>query len=244
MRKTLIFAGAVALSLTASAQPGTVVYTETMKLEIHIDGMGADMAGMLPKERISEKLLHYSPDASIYLNGKQKEDQEVTEEMAGGGMMVIKMDEPDEQLYFDINNQKVIEQCDFMSRMFLIESAVDSISWKLTGNRREILGFLCMEAFYIRDTVKTVAWFTPSIPISTGPAKYHGLPGLILEVNVNDGKRLITAASVTPGNVSDLLVKPKKGKKVTREEFNEMVEVKTGENQGEGGDVIMIKIRN
>ncbi|MBK6964236.1 MAG: hypothetical protein IPH20_09920 [Bacteroidales bacterium] len=95
MKKTLIFFGALALSLTASAQQGTIVYNETMKLEIHIDGMGADMADMLPKERISEKLLHYTPDASIYLNGKQKEDQEVTEEMAGGGTMVIKMDEPD-----------------------------------------------------------------------------------------------------------------------------------------------------
>ncbi|MHC1778065.1 MAG: GLPGLI family protein [Lentimicrobium sp.] len=243
MKKTLIFFGALALSLTASAQQGTVVYNETMKLEIHIEGMGADMADMLPKERKSEKLLHYSPDASIYLNGKQKEDQEVTEEMAGGGTMVIKMDEPDEQLYFDIKNQKVIEQRDFMSRMFLIESAVDSIPWKLTGNRRDILGYPCLEAFYNSDSVKTVAWFTPSIAIPTGPARYHGLPGLILEVNVNEGKRLITAASITPGDVSELLVKPKKGKKVTREEFNEMVEEKTGENQGEGGEVIMIKIR-
>ncbi len=244
MKKTLIFFGALALSLTASAQQGTIVYNETMKLEIHIDGMGADMADMLPKERISEKLLHYTPDASIYLNGKQKEDQEVTEEMAGGGTMVIKMDEPDEQLYFDIKNQKVIEQRDFMSRMFLIESAVDSISWKLTGNRREIVGYPCLEAFYMKDTVKTVAWFTPAIPISSGPGKYHGLPGMILEVNVDNGKRIISAASVTTGDVASLIIKPKQGKKVTREEFDKIVEEKTGENQGEGGDVIMIKIRH
>jgi GLPGLI family protein len=244
MRKTLIFAGAVALSLTASAQSGTVVYNETMKLEIHLEGAGAEMESMLPKERTSTKLLHFSEEASLFVNGPESEEQEVKEEMAGGGTMVIKMDEPDEQVYFDIKNQLVTEQRDFMSRMFLIEFQADTMAWKLTGNRREILGYPCMEAIYIRDSVKTVAWFTPSIPISTGPAKYHGLPGLILEVNVNDGKRLITAASVTPGNVSDLLVKPKKGKKVTREEFNKMVEEKTGQNKEQGGDVIMIQIRH
>lgn len=231
------------MAMSASAQSGTVVYNETMKLEIHLEGMGSDMEQMLPKERKAVKMLHYSPDVSIYLNGKKNEDQEVTEEMAGGGTMVIKMDEPDEQVYFDVKNQKVTEQRDFMSRMFLIESPVDSIPWKLTGNQREILGFPCMEAMFIKDTVKTIAWFTPNIPVSTGPGKYRGLPGLILEVNVNDGKRLITAASVTPADVTALLVSPKKGKKVTREEFNKMVEEKTGENQGEGGDVIMIKIR-
>ena len=27
------------------------------------------------------------------------------------------------------------------------------------------------------------AWFTPEIPVSTGPSMYGGLPGLILEIN-------------------------------------------------------------
>ncbi|KAF0199408.1 MAG: hypothetical protein FD166_531 [Bacteroidetes bacterium] len=242
MKKTLIFIGAIALATAASAQSGTVVYNETMKLEIHLDGMDAAISEMLPKERKSVKLLHYTPDASIYVNGKKNEDQEVTEEMAGGGTMVIKMDEPDEQLYFDIKNQKVTEQRDFMSRLFLIESAVDSLSWKLTGNRRDILGYPCMEAFYQKDTVRTVAWFTPSIPVSTGPGKYHGLPGMILEVNVDGGKRIFSATSLTDGDVAALLVRPRQGKKVTRDEFNKIVEEKTGEMQGEGGTAIMIKI--
>ncbi|MBK9358130.1 MAG: GLPGLI family protein [Bacteroidales bacterium] len=242
MKKTLIFPGALALAFAASAQSGTVVYNETMKLEIHIDGMDAGMAEMLPKERKSVKMLHFTPDASIYVNGKQNEDQEVAEEMAGGGTMVIRMDEADEQLYYDIKNQKITEQRDFMSRLFLIESAVDSLSWKLTGNRRDILGYPCIEATYQKDTVRTVAWFTPAIPVSTGPGKYHGLPGIILEVNVDDGKRIISAASVTDGDVAALLVRPKKGRKVSGEEFNKIVEEKTGEMEGEGGATIMIKI--
>ena len=30
--------------------------------------------------------------------------------------------------------------------------------------------------------VNVVAWFTPEIPIATGPSWYGGLPGLILEI--------------------------------------------------------------
>jgi len=235
---------ALSLAHFASAQSGTVVYNETLKLEIHLEGMGADMESMLPKERNVSRILHYTPETSFYQNGKSDTDREVTEEMAGGGTMMIRMQEPDEQLYFDIKNQKVVEQRDFMSRLFLIESPVDSVAWKLTGNRREILGYPCMEAYSMKDTVKTIAWFTPAIPVSTGPGNYRGLPGLILEVNVNDGKRVITATSVTSGDVAALIVKPKKGKKVSREEFNSIVEEKTGEMSGEGGGTFIIKISN
>lgn len=233
----------ISLTVMACAQTGTVVYNETMKLELHIEGLDPAMADMIPKERKSVKMLHYSPEASLYLNGKQADDQEVTEEMAGGGTMVIKMQEPDEQLYFDLKNQKVTEQREFMSRMFLIVSEADTLPWKLTGNRREILGTPCFEAVYQKDTVKTIAWFAPSIPVSAGPGRYNGLPGLILEVNVDDGKRMLTAVSVTPGEVASSIVRPAKGKKVTREEFDKIVEEKTGEMQGEGGATMMIRIR-
>lgn len=243
MKQTMILSSLLWLAFITHAQTGTVVYHETMKLEIHFEGMDAAIAEMLPKERKSVKMLHYSPDASLYLPAKQDSDQEVSEEMAGGGTMVIKMQEPEEQFYFDLKNQQVTEQREFMSRMFLLTSNADTIPWKLTGNRREILGNACFEAVYQKDTIKTVAWFAPSIPVSVGPAKYHGLPGLILEVNVNDGKRIISAVSVTPGEVDALLSKPSKGKKVTREEFDKIVEEKTGEMQGEGGATMMIRIR-
>lgn len=237
-----MFCGLFPLIQFASAQSGTVAYNETLKLEIHLEGMGTDVADRLPKERISAHLLYYTPEASLYENSKQADDREVAEEMAGGGTMMIKMQEPDEKLYYDIKNQRVTEQRDFMSRLFLIDSPSDTIAWKLTGNRREILGYPCLEAILMNDTVKTIAWFTPSIPVSAGPAIFHGLPGLILEVNVNNGKRIITASSVAPGEVTERIVKPGKGKKVTREEFNRIVEEKTGKAGGEGGATFMIRI--
>jgi len=243
MKTIMTFCSALAIVLGASAQTGTVMYSDTRKLEIHLDGDASEMENLIPKERTSSHLLYYTPDASLYANKKQSDDQDVSEEMAGGGTVMIKMQEPEDQIYSDFKNQKTIEQRDFMSRMFLIESANDTVQWKLTGNLKSILGFPCMEAFYVKDSAKTVAWFTSAIPISGGPALYHGLPGLILEVNANNGKRIISAVSVTPGDVTSLIIKPKQGKKVTKEEFMKIVEEKTGATQGDGNGTIMIKIQ-
>jgi GLPGLI family protein len=242
MQKILMTCFALAYMLSASAQKGTVVYNETMKLELHLEGDVAGIQDMLPKEQKISMLLHFTEDASLYQNIKQGDDQEVSEEMAGGGNMVIKMEQPDEKLYVDFKKQKVVDQRDFMSRIFLIESMTDTLPWKLTGNRREILGYPCLEASYTKDSSSALAWFTPSIPVPAGPGSYRGLPGLILEVNVNDGKRVISAASVTMADVTDQVVKPKKGKKISKDEFNKMVEEKTGQSNNGGGAVFMIKI--
>jgi len=87
-----------------------------------------------------------------------------------------------------------------------------------------------------KDSVKTVAWFTPSIPVSAGPGSYNNLPGLVLEVNVKDGDRIISATSVDEhtGEMARL-EKPKEGKKVTREEFDQIVDEKMKEMGAERG---------
>jgi GLPGLI family protein len=131
-----------------------------------------------------------------------------------------------------------------MSRNFLIESPVADYAWKLTGNSKEICGIKCMEATFEKDSTLTAAWFAPSIPVSVGPALYGGLPGIIMEININNGKRVISAVSVKDEDPSDLIRKPTKGKKVTREEFSEIVKEKTGQQNQEGGGVFMIKITN
>lgn len=233
------------LAITASvlAQTGTIVYNETRKLAIHVDGMTPEMMAMFPKERKSTHLLYFTPEASLYVNQKQSDDQEVNQEIEGGGNMEIRMQEPDEKIYLDNKEQRYTEQRDFMGRMFLIESRTDTIPWKLTDARKEILGITCMGATYSKDTLTFTAWFAPSIPVSSGPAKYWGLPGLILEVSDQKGDRVITAASVYDTDVSKLLVKPKQGKKVTNEEFKAIVEEKSKETGGgKDGNMIMIKV--
>ena len=60
-------------------------------------------------------------------------------------------------------------------------------------------------------TVEVVAWFTPEIPVSTGPSWYQGLPGLILEVNDDKTTILCTKIVLNPDEKSKIK-RPKKGR--------------------------------
>ncbi len=56
------------------------------------------------------------------------------------------------------------------------------IDWILSNDKREIAGFTCQKATAFAFGRQWIAWFTSEIPISDGPYKFRGLPGLIIEV--------------------------------------------------------------
>jgi len=76
--------------------------------------------------------------------------------------------------------------------------------------------------------IEVVAWYTPQIPVSNGPEDYWGLPGLILEINSGRTTILCTEIVMNPSE-KDAIEAPKKGKKITRENYIETVEKKMKE---------------
>ena len=65
---------------------------------------------------------------------------------------------------------------------YLMEEAVPDFGWRVLDEWKEVLGYRVRRAecsFRGRDYV---AWFAPELPLSEGPWKFCGLPGLILEV--------------------------------------------------------------
>nr|WP_321225401.1 GLPGLI family protein [uncultured Psychroserpens sp.] len=86
--------------------------------------------------------------------------------------------------------------------------------------------------------VVVTAWYTPQIPVSTGPGEYHGLPGLILEVTADKTVMLCTKIVMNPKDKEDI-DKPDKGDVVTRDEYNQIMKDKIEEMRemygGRGG---------
>lgn len=58
----------------------------------------------------------------------------------------------------------------------------ESPTWKILADLKKINAWECQKAETYFNGRKWVAWFTKSVPISTGPYKLRGLPGLIVEV--------------------------------------------------------------
>lgn len=85
-----------------------------------------------------------------------------------------------------------------------------------------------MSQIEVPKELKVTAWFTPQIPVKNGPGEYGGLPGLILELNIDRQTILCSKIVVNPTDGIEIK-KPAKGKEVTREEFNKIVKEKTEE---------------
>ena len=226
---------------TINAQvSGTISYTQTIQLDIKLpDGMeldGFDQAISIDKE------LSFKDQLSVYKDVKNNEsnDQTMTSD-DGSFQMTIGMDDSEEIFHTDFSNKQVVHQTGFMGKDFIIESDLEKHKWKLTGEKIKYLDFVCQKAEMVIEEegkdVNIVAWFTSEIPVPIGPDSYNQLPGAILMISKNDGKLEIKATQVEMNDpATELFELPKKGKNVTQEEYDQIVEEKTEEMKKMFGD--------
>ncbi|MXV37192.1 GLPGLI family protein [Flavobacteriaceae bacterium Ap0902] len=73
----------------------------------------------------------------------------------------------------------------------------EDLSWKIKAETKDILGYKTQKAITTLGDREWVAWFSHDIPISDGPYKFEGLPGLILEVSSADNAYSFVAKSFT-----------------------------------------------
>jgi len=232
-------------SSAPNIKSGKIYYDEKIKLEIKLEGDAAQYSEMLPKERKSEKVLSFSPVATLFETEKDISEDMTQEHSEGVNIKLVSS--ADNKIFTDLINKRIIEQRDFMDRMFLVEVEMPAADWKITGNQKIILGYPCMEATKL-DTagVKTIVWFAPSLNTKGGPAGFCNLPGMVLEADIKDGSHTYLAKSVVPVDPSELKIKkPGEGKKVTEAEYHKIVADKMKEmgiEDGKGGDGAHVRI--
>jgi GLPGLI family protein len=161
-------------------------------------------------------------------------------------------------IYKNTKDQKMIEDVEQFSKRFLVVEEMVQAQWEMGMETKKIGEYTCYKATLVKedtnidwgsifsrntkkkDSTNTkdaepakkmmliTAWYTPQIPVSTGPETYYGLPGLILEINAGRTTMLCTEVTISSKEVLEIEA-PSKGKEVSREEYNEIVKVKTEE---------------
>jgi GLPGLI family protein len=220
----------------AQQKEGKVIYIRTMQMQMRIND-NDQLQKMLPKTRTDKFELTFGNNQSLW---RHIDEDDNVDEVSGNGMQ-IRMIAPGQNdvVFYDFANAKRIEQTEVMERKFIISDTVQKLNWKITGETQNILGHVCqkataqrtgkrtqmtmdngkMERKEIDDTTSMVAWFTTEIPVPAGPEVQGQLPGLILALEMNDGRMIYKALEIMPKADLATIKEPTKGKKVTRGEF-------------------------
>lgn len=230
--------------LLTGQSTGEIIYKETVKFEIELPEGMEQFKDQIPSSQQFTKTLLFNSKAMIYKDVDLGHDDNHSMSSDNGGVqMMVQIERPDNQTYVDLKSGKTIEKKDFMGKKFIVEGKAKRYKWNMTGEQKKIMDYNCQKAIYKDTSGNIVAWFTSEIPVSAGPETYSGLPGMILEMDIDDGTRKIVATVVELKNLDkDAIEIPKKGKKVNEEEFDKIVEEKTKELQeefGGGGNVII-----
>lgn len=89
--------------------------------------------------------------------------------------------------------------------------------WQLGKETKTICGYKCQKATCTWRGRTYTAWFTPEIPVSAGPWKFGGLPGLIMKISDSTNDYSWEAVAVNKGKFPIYGARRKKYVKSTRE---------------------------
>jgi len=264
----------IATSIFAQDFQGEATYKSKRKMDIELDStqIGGErynqIIEMLKKNFEKTYILTFNKQESIY-----KEEEVLEAPQPDGMQFVVASTDGSDILYKNTKEQRYASQNEVFGKVFLIKDNLEKPDWTMHGETKNIGNYTCHKATMKREIevsessmsingdkdltetpkpkieeITITAWYTMQIPVNNGPARYQGLPGLILEVN--DGTETIVCSKIVLNPKDKVsIVEPDKGKVVNQVEFEEIVEKKMQEmndryqhNRDGDGETIEIRI--
>lgn len=252
--------------VTAQDFQGVATYKSHRKVDLKLDQKNSKNAEL--EQQIQEQLrqqfqqeytLTFNKNESLY---KKNEKLAKPNPVASGFQITVS--DGSDLIYKNIQENRFTNKTEIYGKQFVIKDSLKNKSWKLVDETKNIGEYTCFKATFIEEyTTQTIsldgemesvtkertttAWYTPQIPISNGPSEFYGLPGLILEINDGELTLVCTKIIINPAEKVKI-EEPTKGKEVSQEEFDKIMEKKNKEmmeqfqSRRKDGDNFIIKI--
>jgi GLPGLI family protein len=237
--------------LHAQIKEGTIFYDQ--KINMHRNIQDEQMKAMMPEFRTAKYQLEFSDSVSVYKIVPEDEAPDPFAGGGGGGRRVFTMNAGGSgDMYKNFSQMKSIQSTELAGKNFMIVDSIRQQPWKLGTETKQILGHSCHKAtrrltqaaggrrimvmnggVTSPDTsaakkpagrdVEVVAWYADDIVSPAGPENYGQLPGVILQLDVDNGATVYTATEIKKTADLKNLKEPKKGKVVTQQEYTKMM---------------------
>ncbi len=163
----------------------------------HLHGM-VKYDNYFPKKTKKTKkgmsILYFNNESSLEISSVKKKINSNSNVKTGSEIASFKLpygDSKGRQIYRNIKDSLMITRRpkNAISEPFIVQENWIVINWSIKNETKKIGSYIATKAEGdFRGRAYTV-WFTYSIPVSFGPWKLHGLPGLILEAE--DSEKMI-----------------------------------------------------
>jgi GLPGLI family protein len=255
MKKRLSTAIFLLFAIVANAQQkeGKVIYEYTNKYKGKITTTTMSSDGSV--SRAAAAFIPPPPKKYELLFGNQKMlwskiDVELPTGNSGGmvsmsGAGAIGGDSED-IVFCDFATGEGIRQKDVFDKLYLVQQPISKLNWKMSGETKKILDRFCHKAVAttvnkrmqitmkdgqmakeeVSDTITTTAWYSTEIPVSAAPEVYGQLPGLVLELEIDNAYTTSTYIAVEVSNKVNLATvkAPTKGKKIAADAMKKEME--------------------
>jgi len=159
--------------------------SDTIKYEVIYDMNYQINASDTTDIKTEKMILRIGENYTDYLSyDKVQRDSTVLSMQAQGNLDARKLKKA--KIYYRVIKNKKDGGSMFVNRLgvnkFYFDIPTPEFDWNIHTEEKEIKGYVCKKATVNFAGRNYIAWYAPEIPISEGPYKFSGLPGLILEL--------------------------------------------------------------
>lgn len=220
------------VGILVSVAAGHLVFGQTTEGVIHYEvkvnmhrNLPPDRQGMkemMPEFNVHKDVLFFNSNESLY---KTADPEEAEDEEEGPGPR-MRIRRPRVEVYSNREKSELIRYQEFIGKRFIINDTLKVLPWKLGTETKELLGYTCKQASWFNEERKqnVVAWYTDKLLPFLGPEGMNSLPGTILQLDLNDGERFVTATKIEsrPLQKGEMKI-PSGGQRTTKAEFRKIM---------------------
>ena len=154
--------------------------------------------------------------------------------------IALAMAEYFQEIYTDVSTKTMVYNNEtnsgrFKKQEFLVTEPM-FVEWELQNETKKIQDLTCYKAtgkYAYKSsegkelTKNIIAWYAPELSSSFGPNGFGGLPGLILELQMDVNNLVFGAKKITFGSSQEDFSLPTEGKAITKAEFDELTSKRT-----------------
>lgn len=129
------------------------------------------------------------------------------------------------QIWKNLPSRGMLTFTDTNLKRFRYTESLETPQWTLVGKDSIIADYPCQQAETFYRGRHWTVWFTPDIPVSEGPWKLHGLPGLILQAEDSEHWFSFACIEIENAPYNELAVPDKKYVDCTRKEYEDLVKL-------------------